>query len=417
MEIHGLSILNCLITIGDEDPNDKLNILNKVTVNEVVNLQIKDSYQTLINTATVEFTRQITVKSSLKDEFGTREVKLMGDKDSLFKRGKRINIKLCYGIDENLKTMFDGYITSIVSGNPFTLECEDMGYILKQTALDPIKTSAKGTKINEFVPTILKGTGIELHPSTKEMNMEIGQIVYPQSCTAADILNRLKKWGIMCYMRNYNGIPHLAIGRTFFSVNTSESLLKDMPDTPYDIEFDENVAEDNLSIHKLDPALIALEAIALYPNNSMFKATIRRDPKDLSKFQVVNETKISKNQLKNTLLSEYDKNNNLTNQYGGKNTKIDLSAYNIRTFHEYNVNRDTLIKNAEAKFREISQTGIDGDLTIFGDFGLQAGCKIRLTDNLNPERNGTYVVSEVITTFGVKGYRQKLKIPYKLSDK
>ena len=122
MEIHGLSMLNCLITIGDEDPNDTLHILNKITVNEVVNLQIKDSYQTLINTATVEFTRQITIKSSLKDEFGTREVKLVGDKDSLFKRGKRINIKLCYGIDENLKTMFDGYITSIISGNPFTLE-------------------------------------------------------------------------------------------------------------------------------------------------------------------------------------------------------------------------------------------------------------------------------------------------------
>lgn len=93
MEIHGLSMLNCLITIGDEDPNDTLHILNKITVNEVVNLQIKDSYQTLINTATVEFTRQITIKSSLKDEFGTREVKLVGDKDSLFKRGKRINIK------------------------------------------------------------------------------------------------------------------------------------------------------------------------------------------------------------------------------------------------------------------------------------------------------------------------------------
>ena len=71
MEIHGLSMLNCLITIGDEDPNDTLHILNKITVNEVVNLQIKDSYQTLINTATVEFTRQITIKSSLKDEFGT----------------------------------------------------------------------------------------------------------------------------------------------------------------------------------------------------------------------------------------------------------------------------------------------------------------------------------------------------------
>ena len=40
MEIHGLSMLNCLITIGDEDPNDTLHILNKITVNEVVNLQI-----------------------------------------------------------------------------------------------------------------------------------------------------------------------------------------------------------------------------------------------------------------------------------------------------------------------------------------------------------------------------------------
>lgn len=122
-------------------------------------------------------------------------------------------------------------------------------------------------------------------------------------------------------MRNYNGVPHLAIGRTFFSVNTSESLLKDMPDTPYDIEFDENVAEDNLSIHKLDPALMALEAIAMYPDNSMFKATIRRDPKDTSKFQVINETKISKNQLKNTLLSEYDKTTTLRTNMAARTLK------------------------------------------------------------------------------------------------
>lgn len=409
--ISGLNILNCLITIGDENPSNKLEIINKITINEVVNLQISDSYKTLINTAKIQFTRQITVKSSLKDDFGEREVKLIGEDDSLFKRGKRIQIQLCYGDDINLKPMFDGYIASIISNNPFTLECEDMGYLLKQTALDPITTDAKGTKINDFIPKILlKGTGIDLHPSTKEMNMEVGQIVYPQSTTAADILNRFKKWGIMAYMRNYNGVPHLALGRTLFSTNTSESLLKDMPDTPYEIHFDEHVAEDNLSIHKLDANLLAIKAIALYPNNSMFKATIRRDPKDSSKFQVVNESKVSKKQIKETLLTESD------NKYD-KNNKIDLSAYNIRTYHEYNVNRETLIKNAQAAFTEISQTGIEGDITLFGDFGLHAGCKVRLTDNFNPERNGTYVVSEVITTFGVRGYRQKIKIPYKLSDK
>lgn len=419
--IHGLSILNCFITFGDVDTSNRLNILNPTYINEVVNIEIKDSYKNLINTAKVQFTRQITAKTAQKNDFGEREIKLVGE-NGIFKRGQRIKIQLWYseieGDETNKKTMFDGYITSIIADNPFTLECEDMGYILKQTALSAIKTDAKGTKLNDFCEKILlKDTGLSLHPATKEMNMEIGQIVYPQSCTAADILNRFKKWGIMAYIRNYNGIPHLALGRTMFSVNTSESLLKDMPATPYDIYFDEHVADDNLRISKLDANLLALEAIALYPDNSMFKATIRRNPKDNSKFQVINESKISKNQLKNGYLSEYDKESNLTNKVGSQNSKIDLSAYNVRTYHEYNVNRDTLVKNAEAAFSEISQTGIEGDLVVFGDYGLTAGCKVKLTDNLNPERNGTYVVSEVVTTFGTHGYRQKLKIPYKLSDK
>ena len=416
MEIHGLCILNCLITIGDEDANNKLNINNKIILNEVVNITIEDSYKTLINTARIEFTRQITVKTFVKNEYNEREEKLIGDQNSIFSRGKRINIKLCYGADENLKTMFDGYVTTIIPGNPFVVLCEDMGYVLKQTALPAIKTSSEGTKLNEFVPEILKGTGISLHPSTKNMNLTVGQIVYPQNCTAADILNRFRKWGIVSYIRYYNGKPYLAIGRTLFSTNTSESVLRDMPDTPYDIYFNEHVASCNLDIHKLDINLLAIEAIALYPNNTMYKATIRRDPKDLTKFQVVNETKLDKRQLKNSILTESDAQNNLSNLVGTKNNTIDLSGYNICTYHEYNVNRETLIKNAESKFSEISKTGIEGDLTLFGDFNMQSGCKVTLHDDLNPERNGTYIVSEVITTFGVNGYRQKIKIPYKLSD-
>lgn len=416
MKINGVSILNCLITIGDPNPNNKYEIINPLYSNEIVNLTINDSYKTLINTATLQFTRAITVNNSLKDQFGERQEKLVGDENSIFARGKRINIKLCYGSDENLVTMFDGFVSSIVPGNPFTIQCEDMGYILKQTALPPISTSASGTKLNEFIPEILKGTGLELHPKCKELNMTIGQIVYPQNCTVADILNRFKKWGIVCYIRYYEGKPYLAIGRTLMSVKSNESVLNDSPDNPYEIYFNENVAVDNLKITKLDINFLALEAIALYPNNSMYKATIRRDPKDLSKFQVINESKIGKKQLKETILDETDANSNLTNKVGSKNSKIDLSQYNICTFHEYNVDRETLIKNAQAKFEEISKTGIEGDLTLFGDFNLYSGSKVRLHDDLNPEKNGLYVVSDVTTTFGSGGYRQKIKIPFKLSD-
>lgn len=62
--IHGLSILNCFITFGDADPTDKFKISNPTYINEVVNIEIKDSYKTLINTAKVQFTRQITTKTS-----------------------------------------------------------------------------------------------------------------------------------------------------------------------------------------------------------------------------------------------------------------------------------------------------------------------------------------------------------------
>ena len=412
--INGISRLNCLITIGDENPNNRQDIMNKILINEVVNIEINDLYKTLINTARIEFTRQITVNSFVKDDFGVREQKLIGDENSVFARGKRINIKLCYGDDENLKTMFDGYVVSVIPGNPFAIELEDMGYILKQTALKATSTNASGVYINEIMPQILKGTGIELHPSTKTMNIKVGQLVFPQNCTAADILNRFKTWGIVSYIRYYNDKPYLAIGRTLFSANTSESVLHDMLDEPYNIYFNENVAQSNLSVKKLDINLLALEAIAMYPNNSMYKATIRRDPANLSQFQVINESKISKKQIKETALSETDANNDLSNLVGTHNNKIDLSGYNICTYHEFNVDRETLIKNAQAKFSEMAKTGVDGDITLFGDYGLQAGCKVNLIDDFNPEINGVYIVSEVTTSFGVNGYRQKIKIPYKL---
>ena len=416
MKINGVSVLNCLITIGDENPSNRQDIQNKILINEVCNIEISDSYKTLINTCTVELTRQITIGTYVKNEYGEREEKLFGYENSIFKRGKRINIKLCYGDDENLKTMFDGYVTAVAPGNPFKIECEDMGYLFKQVALPAISTSAKGTKINDFIPKILNGTGLELHPSTKKIDLEVGQIVYPQNCTIADILNRFKKWGIVCYIRYYNNKPYLAIGRTLFSANSEESVLDDYPDTPIEIYFNENVASDDLTVKKMDESLVAIEAVALYPDNSMHKATIRRDPKDISKFQVVNESKIGKKQIKNTILSAEDAKEDLTNQYGTQNSKIDLSGYNIVTYHEYNVDRDTLVKNAEARFSEISKTGIEGTITVFGDFGLQAGQKVKIIDDLNPERNGVYVTSEIETTFGVNGYRQKIKIPYKLKQ-
>ena len=415
MKVHGVSILNCLITFGNPNKTNKVQIDNPRYISEVYNLEIEDSYSTLTNTARIQFTRWISVKKDRNARSGER-YKLIGDSDSVFQKGMRINIKLCYGEDKDLVTMFDGFITGISAGNPFSIECEDFGYVLKQTALSPISTSKEGTKLNEFLPGILKGTGIDLHPLTKSRDISVGQIVYPQNCTVADILNKLKQGGILCFMQNYQGKPHLCVGLAIVSANKEESILNDFPVTPYEVYFNENVAKDDLKVTKLDVNMLAIEAISLYNDNSRYKMVVRRDPKDYSKFQVINETKISKKQIKATVLDKEDVNQNISNIYGTGVNKVDLSGYNITTIHAYNLDRDGLQQKAEAALSETSKTGISGKVTLFGDFNLNAGCKVRLHDDLNPEREGVYVVSSVKTTFGANGYRQEITIPYKLYD-
>lgn len=411
-----LSVLNCLITIGTADPQNIINIQNPKYYNEVADIKIEDSFQKLINTATVRFHRQINIESSVLNSDHERSKTILGRQDSLFEKGQRIDIQLCYGDNSNLKYLFRGFISSITAGNPFVLECEDFGYNLKRNSIPPLATDKEGTYINTFAEHLLRGTGLELCPETKKMNIKIGQVSFQKSMTAADVLNSWKRSGLISFIKMYNGKPYLSIGRSLLSVNTDDRVFTTEANTPYIIRFDEHVAEDRLKIHMLDTMYMALEAIVEYPDRSIYKVTIRRDPEDLSKFQEINETQFTKNQKEKGWVTWEDISANQANVAKYRD-KIDLRSYNVRTYHEYNITRGELIKNARAAFSQISRTGIDGELVLFGDFGLQSGCKVELVDRFNPEKNGVYVVTEVTTRFGPGGYRQAIKIPYKLHDK
>lgn len=43
--------------------------------------------------------------------------------------------------------------------------------------------------------------------------------------------------------------------------------------------------------------------------------------------------------------------------------------------------------------------------------------QVELTDGRNPSKNGVYIVEEVTTSLGTRGYRQKVSIPYRVSKK
>ena len=79
------------------------------------------------------------------------------------------------------------------------------------------------------------------------------------------------------------------------------------------------------------------------------------------------------------------------------------------------INSDKLVEETIEYFKNYNLNGITGTVSIFGDFGLPSAVQVELTDDRNPSKNGTYIVEEVKTTFGTKGYRQTLKLPYKIT--
>lgn len=416
--IFGYNVLTCMITVGSPEDGDPSVNNVKYIINEVSNIEIDDSYTTLVNKCKITLPRQTIMEASGYDSNDVRLNLLIGNPkiNPIFEKGQRVTVWIGYDDDgsNNLnKKMFDGFIVSVESGNPYVLHCEDMGYMLKKNMIQPYSSPVAGCKLNDIAPMVLNGTGLKLHPLTVKSNIQLGRVSFAQSMSAADVLGFWKKQGLMSFIKFYNGTPHLAVSRTFFGTNEEDQLItSDSSEIPL-IDFAENVANDDLTVMQLDYDSIALKAISNFPDNTSLEMYIIKDPSDYSKFKIVNEKKLSKKQYKTTNAVDIDDFIKNYKNASNKQEKFDLSAYNVRTYNEYNVNRDTLIKNAQSAFNRICQTGIEGHITVFGDFGLQSGQMVRLFDARNPERNGVYIVSDVNTNFGVGGYRQKIKIPHK----
>ena len=97
-------------------------------------------------------------------------------------------------------------------------------------------------------------------------------------------------------------------------------------------------------------------------------------------------------------------------------TKVDLSTYTIVPYMSPNMKiySDKLVEETIEYFKNYNLNGITGSLTLFGDLALNTACQVEVIDNRNPSKNSVYLVEEVTTTFGVQGYRQLIKIPYKI---
>ena len=438
MAVNTLNVLCCRITIGDADPANPMAIQNPVVLTEVQEIEIVETYKKLIGTAKVIFPKGTVYQSTIignatlegKDASRiTTEVMEDGiiiekkstqaavGKDT-FKTGQRINIKL--GYDGVLKNMFDGYVTAYNSDNLFELQCENMAYRLKLKQAPKFETPLS-TKVNDVLGEkydLLKDTGFEIHTETKRFDINIGKVKITDNFTVADVLSDWSKYKVYCFLKydenSPDAMPRIAVGRPYSSSKAQPSFPGSDDTIPYKIYFNYHVAESNLKVLKVDPKFLTVTGKALGADEKFFEVTVRLNPDyDVNKagskeFQTINATQISRKTHKLT--------GNTTAAGAGTKTKVDLSTYTLVPYMSPNmrIDSDKLVEETIEYFKSYNLNGITGALTLFGDFGLPSAVQIELIDDRNPTKNGVYIVEEVKTTFGTKGYRQVLKIPYKV---
>lgn len=457
-------IMVCLIQIWKmKDPKKPMDIPEDcLLISEVGEIEIEDSYRKLINTALVRFPRGTVIKKTITQLNGEKynsAISASTDDNGIvwttrtdskkaevsdFEVGSRIRIMLGYTTDpkvarltkpdskgysiyndsvklseykSHLSIMFDGYITKCSIDTPIEIKCEDLASSLKKKSCPNIPVSNKWT-VNDFFSSkgkfkLLEGTGLKLHPETEATEITLPGIGLTTDLTVADILTTWNKAKIFSFVKDYNGEACLAIGRSYFSNAGKDSVFNFSPKNSVEILFDYHVASNNLSLMSTDKGFLALEATSLKSDGKFYRMAIRLNPdwnssmSNRDKWQVMNEVTISKQMMK------------LGATHVGKSKdRIDLSTYNLihYTSRKIGATPEQLFEEATKYFESYNMNGIEGSLTLFGDLALKSGMKVYLKDKLHPQKNGHYLLDEVVTKFGVgTGYRQTVKLPYCIS--
>ena len=439
-------LLSCQIVIGEANPTNPIIIENQKVINEVVDIVINDNYKTLIDTAEVTLTKGTVFQSDIiknvtTDGRDSRRVVQQSDKEDRIqtekrgdgiiiekivtqslvnaesiKVGNRINIKI--GYNGKLKNMFDGYIVAISPEVDFVLKCENMAYLLKTKQAPKLHIPKSQAYIHDICGEkfgLLKGTGFELHPDVLKSKINVGAVEMVDNLTVADVFNWWGKSGVHVFLkyddRDNTGMPKIAVLRPYSSANGD----KDNPlENAYPIYFDYHVSDNGLEYMIEDPMFLAVQGTGLMNNGKFFKLTIRKNPSydpsnpSSKKYQTVNATQISKRQQKKT--------GNKTASGAETRIKVDLSNYNIIPYvsNRQGITSDELRDECIEWFETYEKNGIEGTVTIFGDYGLTSAVHVNIIDDRNSDKNGIYIVDEVKTTFGVKGYRQELKLPHRV---
>ena len=231
------------------------------------------------------------------------------------------------------------------------------------------------------------------------------------SLVVADVLDEWAKCGLYAFMNEEENYKTIRVGRVYtsgFDYGENGNLVKATGGVEI-IQFDWDVAKDDLDVVQRDRRYLAIECSGMKENSTFIKFTIRKDKDD--NWDVLNERdNVGIRTGKHKITPQ--------NKRFQPQPKINLSEYNKVSYISPTIpiTKERLLAEGKAYYDKFNPSGVTGRLTIFGDRSIRPTDTIGLLDTRHPERNGFYFVSEVNTTFSVSGgFRRELTLPYRIA--
>lgn len=432
------SVIAKSITKDNDNPDVKSGNGSKLD-DETKLKQSSESGQVLSEGSSVDASGKNTLSlEAMRDDSGIIKVShkdehLVDSND--FAIGQRIEIWLGYVYNNEdwlkvkngekaeslgLNMCFTGFVTACSPTTPLEIQCEDMASILKKKGC--INTQAKSDyTINDFFKSgqkfdLLNNTGITLSKISEEADINVGKVNVTNNLVVADILTEWsRRSGLMSFMERDGNKWVLRIGRALYTGTISETnkeYIAYNDGTPIDfIQFDWDVASDNLSVINSDKNFIVIDASAKKSNGEYIRVCVRKpegeDTDGKVKWDFFNERTGRKKK-------------DMKRQGGESKVRYDVkkSNYVIVPYPSPNTNitMDQLKEEAKAYWKKYTKNGISGSLSVFGDKFISPGQIVGFLDPRQPEKNGYYLVESVTTKFGVQtGYRREITVSYKIT--
>ena len=303
------------------------------SIRRISEVSIESSWKTICDTA------ELVLPRNVKD-FDSKKVK------DVFRRGDKVEIYLCYGMDEDLKLEFSGYIEKVSADYPITITLEDDMWKLKQI---PISFSAKDIKLSDFIKKFIKD-----YPLDIDSDISLGAVRFSK-VTFGEVLKKLQDdYSIYSFIRN----GKLTIAKPYSDV--SETI------PAFDLE--RNCVSNDLNYLSKDERLVKIIGQSM---QKLAKAVKNKEKDKKLKFE----------------FGDADATSTINWTFSVNNLK-------------------DLEREVKRMYEDWKKEGWDGSFTTFGYPFLQHGQKVKLTSTLYEDRTGIYYVDGLKKTFNRDGFRQ-----------